>query len=103
MLALAVSALAFAPATSPALRPTVRAAQPLTRTRADEPVMAAGLIASGALRWACAGPALYALMSVNEYCTHRWYQHAEFNKEPIMQAVAKFIAGCVLCFLRGRE
>jgi len=26
-------------------------------------------------------PALYALMSVNEYATHRWYQHEEFNRD----------------------
>ena len=25
-------------------------------------------------------PVLYALMSVNEYATHRWYQHEEFNR-----------------------
>ena len=26
-------------------------------------------------------PTLYALMSVNEYATHRWYQHEEFNRD----------------------
>ena len=26
-------------------------------------------------------PTLYALMSVNEYVTHRWYQHEEFNRD----------------------
>jgi len=25
-------------------------------------------------------PTLYSLMSVNEYVTHRWYQHEEFNR-----------------------
>jgi hypothetical protein len=45
----------------------------------------------GALKYAAAFPALYGLMSVNEYCTHRWYQHAEFNKEAWMQNVACFL------------
>ena len=26
-------------------------------------------------------PTLYALMSINEYATHRWYQHEEFNRD----------------------
>jgi hypothetical protein len=30
-------------------------------------------------------PTLYALMSVNEYITHRWYQHEEFNKDHKLQ------------------
>jgi len=36
-------------------------------------------------RLAVAVPTLYALMSVNEYCTHRYFQHAEFNREPFLQ------------------
>ena len=28
---------------------------------------------------------MYALMSMNEYITHRYYQHAEFNKNALMQ------------------
>lgn len=34
--------------------------------------------------WAAA-PVMYALMSMNEYITHRYYQHAEFNKNALMQ------------------
>jgi len=30
-------------------------------------------------------PTMYALMSVNEYVTHRWYQHEEFNKDHAFQ------------------
>merc|ERR1719409_1614936 len=26
-------------------------------------------------------PTMYVLMSVNEYVTHRWYQHEEFNRD----------------------
>jgi len=36
-------------------------------------------------------PTMYALMSFNEYVTHRWYQHAEFNKDPAMQKAAQFL------------
>ena len=45
----------------------------------------------GMVKYFAAVPALYGLMSVNEYCTHRWYQHAEFNKEVWMQNIACFI------------
>lgn len=36
-------------------------------------------------------PTLYSLMSINEYITHRYYQHTDFNKNKIMQSVAKFL------------
>ena len=38
-------------------------------------------------------PTLYGLMSVNEYVTHRYYQHAEFNKSPWLQKIAKAVLG----------
>lgn len=44
-----------------------------------------------AMRAAAALPALYSLMSVNEYATHRWFQHAEFNQNALMQRVACFV------------
>lgn len=31
---------------------------------------------------------MYAIMSVNEYVTHRYYQHAEVNKNPIFKAIS---------------
>jgi len=37
-------------------------------------------------------PALYALMSVNEYATHRWYQHEEFNKDHAFQRFCQRVA-----------
>jgi len=43
-------------------------------------------------------PTLYALMSVNEYATHRWYQHEEFNKDHAFQRFCQRVA----FFLRGR-
>lgn len=36
--------------------------------------------------WAAA-PVMYALMSINEYITHRYYQHAEFNKNGLLQTM----------------
>jgi len=37
-------------------------------------------------------PTLYALMSVNEYITHRWYQHEEFNRDHFFQRMCQRIA-----------
>merc|ERR1719331_1711044 len=37
-------------------------------------------------------PALYALMSVNEYVTHRWYQHEEFNRDHAFQRFCQAVA-----------
>ena len=48
-----------------------------------------------AARCAAAIPTLYSIMSVNEYITHRYYQHEEFNKEPFLQNI--------WCKLRGIE
>jgi hypothetical protein len=53
------------------------------RTRHSEPF--AALLADGeglanSIRIASALPTMYALMSVNEYMTHRYFQHLEFNK-----------------------
>lgn len=54
--------------------------------RAAPPEMSLGVV-----KYAAALPALYGLMSINEYCTHRWYQHAEFNKDAWMQTIACFL------------
>ena len=43
-------------------------------------------------------PTLYALMSVNEYATHRWYQHEEFNRDHAFQRFCQRVA----FFLRKR-
>ena len=40
-----------------------------------------------ATRWALAVPTMYAVVSFNEYVTHRWFQHAEFNKTDWMKAL----------------
>jgi len=46
------------------------------------------------IRQLAAAPALYALMSINEYFTHKYYQHAEFNTSPWFQWLARtFVYG----------
>ena len=40
------------------------------------------------MKVALAVPIMYASMSVSEYITHRYYQHTDFNRNPIMQALA---------------
>ena len=69
----------------PARAPRVSRRAPVS---AALPLLAAAPIG---VRLAAAAPTLYALMSVNEYVTHRYYQHAEFNKSPWMQAIARAV------------
>lgn len=35
-----------------------------------------------------AGPVMYVLMSINEYVTHRYYQHEEFNKSSMLKKLS---------------
>ena len=35
-----------------------------------------------------AGPVMYTLMSINEYITHRYYQHEEFNKSSMLKKLS---------------
>eukprot|EP00629_Pelagomonadales_sp_RCC1024_P003540 CAMPEP_0119269864 /NCGR_PEP_ID=MMETSP1329-20130426/7093_1 /TAXON_ID=114041 /ORGANISM="Genus nov. species nov., Strain RCC1024" /LENGTH=283 /DNA_ID=CAMNT_0007269865 /DNA_START=239 /DNA_END=1090 /DNA_ORIENTATION=- len=54
----------------------------------------AGAVALPTWRQAAAAPTLYALMSINEYFTHKYYQHAEFNTSPWFQWLARtFVYG----------
>merc|ERR1711920_94523 len=55
--------------------------------RVSAPPQMVGVVGSVA-----ALPTLYALMSVNEYCTHRWYQHEEFNRDHALQRFCQRIA-----------
>ena len=52
-------------------------------------------------RYLAALPVMYSLMSVNEYITHRYYQHAEFNRTPWMQKIASAIFGQEKCKTSG--
>mmetsp|Transcript_33931 Transcript_33931/g.53993 ORF Transcript_33931/g.53993 Transcript_33931/m.53993 type:complete len:375 (-) Transcript_33931:165-1289(-) len=72
-----------------------------TSQRAASPAMV------GTLGKVLALPTLYTLMSVNEYVTHRWYQHEEFNRDHALQRlcqrVAKLITGRPLFNKMGRR
>ena len=77
---------------STALRPRLAPAGPAVAVascarRSAEPAML--LSVSQAL---ISVPTLYTLMSVNEYCTHRWYQHEEFNKDHAFQRFCQHVA-----------
>jgi hypothetical protein len=54
--------------------------------RASSPAMV------GAVGAICALPALYTLMSFNEYATHRWYQHEEFNRDHAFNRLCRQVA-----------
>ena len=88
------AAQAFSPAAT--LRPqSVRsraavAAQPVRRRADAEPAMFLSLP-----KIAISVPTLYALMSVNEYVTHRWYQHEEFNRDHLFQRFCQYVARIV--------
>jgi len=96
MLTLVVTgaALAFSPSVS--VRPSLSRHSSLTVAPATcshcriaaEPSMALG----GAVKWVFAAPVMYALMSVNEYATHRWYQHEEFNRDHQFQRFCQNVA-----------
>jgi len=84
--------VAFSPLVSSFVQPRPapiaarRTAQIKTR-RSETKMLAIGPIMESA-KWVLAGPALYSLMSVNEYFTHRYYQHAEYNKASFFQGLA---------------
>ncbi len=74
--------------------PPARAHAPADATstsgaRAGQPTMVGPLGALAAL------PTLYGLMSVNEYATHRWYQHEEFNRDHAFQRFCQRVAAFV--------
>jgi hypothetical protein len=46
-----------------------------------------------AARVVLAAPVMYALVSFNEYVTHRYYQHAEFNKNETLKKVWCAVTG----------
>lgn len=63
------------------------------RTKTTQTTMVAPAVASlvPAARVVASVPVLYGLMSMNEYVTHRYYQHAEFNKSPFLRAIARVL------------
>ena len=53
----------------------------------------ADAISATAMRWILAAPTMYAIVSFNEYVTHRYYQHAEFNKTDWMKKLVCLMTG----------
>ena len=95
-LACAVAATAaFSPAAALRTQPvslrrsTVSPVVPAVK-RTAEPSMLLGVS-----KWTLAAPVLYALMSINEYATHRWYQHEEFNRDHAFQRFCQRVARLV--------
>ena len=75
-----LACLGAAHAFSPA--PVLRTPQPARTARlAVAPAGGAPVMLLSPFKVLLSIPTLYALMSVNEYCTHRWYQHEEFNRD----------------------
>jgi len=66
-------------------QPLARPARPLVQ-RTTDPAMVSTFAKIAAI------PTLYGLMSVNEYATHRWYQHEEFNRDHGFQRLCQRIA-----------
>ena len=102
------SAFVSKPVSKPQLRPARQPARParhqrVTPTAAMPQVVATAVAAIPkavcalrlpTIRQLAAAPALYALMSINEYFTHKYYQHAEFNTSPWFQWLARtFVYG----------
>ena len=53
---------------------------PATTARANVPLMTDSSAAADVVRVVAALPTMYCLMSLNEYMTHRYFQHLEFNR-----------------------
>lgn len=79
----------------PALLPHVAAAAQFGQASALAAVAAVqAAVARPTLRQLMVAPLMYALMSVNEYFTHKYYQHAEINSSPWFQWLARtFVYG----------
>jgi len=105
------SAAAFAPAAVAARAPHAAAvrpsaalpmARPLPAARTSEPEMFLSIP-----KVLISIPTLYALMSVNEYATHRWYQHEEFNRDHafnrLVQNILHWAKGRPLTVERGKS
>ena len=96
LLAAIAPAHAFFPSKTPGSRVvsarSQQVRQPSARSaRAPVMVLAATPALGFCARAVASLPVMYGLMSVNEYMTHRWYQHSEFNTDAKIQAVMRFL------------
>lgn len=90
VLTYASAAAAFAPA--PAVVRGLTAPSPLARAapaRAGRCAVAETKMSMGLVTTLAGFPLMYALMSANEYVTHRYYQHNEVGKLEIYQTLRK--------------
>ena len=83
LVALAVSSTAFSPGAAPSAR--------VAAQRHAAPVMDSTLAAT-IVRDIAVVPTMYALMSANEYMTHRYFQHLEFNRPESLLWLKSIIA-----------
>jgi len=82
---------AFAPPTAGSIGlavPKIHAAAPSSR-RAGRRAVADTKMDMGLMSAAAGVPLMYALMSANEYVTHRYYQHNEIGKVELYQTLRK--------------
>jgi len=87
MLAVCLAAhVGFTPFARPSYSPRTNYAPPV------DLVMNEGTIVADAVRVASALPTMYALMSLNEYATHRYFQHLEFNRPDSLLWLKSIIA-----------
>merc|ERR1719149_510524 len=70
------------PAVSPCPRPVAAFRRPALRSEPPTMLLTLPKVLASI-------PTLYALMSVNEYVTHRWYQHEEFNRDHAFQRLCQ--------------
>jgi hypothetical protein len=60
--------------------------------RSSAPVMSELSLAATVIRDVSVVPTMYALMSLNEYMTHRYFQHLEFNRPESLPWLKDFIS-----------
>jgi len=88
-----LATLVFPAAYSPSPFASLAAARPRT---AAAPAMSELSLAATVVRDVSALPTMYALMSLNEYMTHRYFQHLEFNRPeslPWVKSLVERVAG----------
>lgn len=51
------------------------------------------MMLSGVASTVAAIPLMYSLMSANEYVTHRYYQHTDFNKLSLLRRLGVKVRG----------
>ena len=95
MLSCICAALSFAPTPLAGAAITPRGVYPIDAAfarRAAIPEMNELSLAATVVRDIAAVPTMYCLMSLNEYMTHRYFQHLEFNRPESLPWVKSIVA-----------